>query len=78
MIQFRTRVLPTARIHAMHQRFPHHCHAGGGDVPKSMDNILLEYPRLEDHRRSFGTLAPTFNNGFLTSVHYLPVRVGNG
>jgi hypothetical protein len=62
MIQFRTRVLPTAhrlaRIHAMHGRFLHHCHARGGDEPKSIEHILLECPRWERHRRNFGTLAP--------------------
>jgi hypothetical protein len=73
MIQFRTRVFPTtrhlARIHAMHERFLHLCHACSGDVPQSIENILLECPRQfgirwEYHRRNFGALAPKFN-GFV-------------
>jgi hypothetical protein len=62
MIQFRTRTFPTARlparIHAMPKRFLHHCLACGGDVPESIEHILLECPRWECHRRNFGTLAP--------------------
>jgi hypothetical protein len=68
MIQFRTRVFPTtrhlARIHAMQERFLHHCHACSGDVPESIENILLECPRWQYHRRNFGALAPKFN-GFV-------------
>jgi hypothetical protein len=65
MIQFRTRVFPTARrlarIQAMPKRILHHCNACGGDVPESIKHILLECPRWECHRRHFGTLAPEFN-----------------
>jgi hypothetical protein len=65
MIQFRTRVFPPARhlarIHAMPERFLHHCHVCGGDVPGSIKHILLECPRWEGHRRNFGTLALEFN-----------------
>jgi hypothetical protein len=47
-IQFCTRVFPTARrlarIHAMLERFLHHCLACGGDVPKFIEHILLECP----------------------------------
>jgi hypothetical protein len=68
MIQFRTRVFPTnrrlARIHAMPERFLHHCPACGGDVLESIEHILLECPRWEYHRRSLGALAPEFN-GFV-------------
>jgi hypothetical protein len=64
MIQFRTRVFPTtrrlARIHAMLERFLHHCHACGGDVPESIEHILLECPRWEYHRRNCGALASEF------------------
>jgi hypothetical protein len=59
MIQFRTRVFPTARrlarIHVMPKRFHHHCPTCGGDVPESIEHILLECPRWECHRRNFGT-----------------------
>ena len=62
MIQLRTRVFPTARrlarIHAMHERFLHHCPACGGDVIESIKHILLACPRWEYHRRNFGALAP--------------------
>jgi hypothetical protein len=62
MIQFRTRVFPTARrlarIHAMLERFLHHCPTCGGDVIESIKHILLECPRWEYHRRNFGALAP--------------------
>ena len=68
MIQLRTRVFPTARrlarIHAMPERFLHHCPACGGDVIESIEHILLECPRWECHRRNFGALAPDFN-GFV-------------
>jgi hypothetical protein len=68
IIQFRTRVFPTARrlarIHAMRERFLHHCLACGGDVPKSIEHILLECPRWEYHRRNFGALFPELN-GFV-------------
>jgi hypothetical protein len=68
MIEFRTRVFPIAhrlaRIHAMPERFLRHCHACGGDVPESIEHILLECPRWECHSRNFGTLAPEFN-GFV-------------
>jgi hypothetical protein len=48
----------------MHGRFLHHCHACGGDVPESIEHILLECPRWECRRRSFGMLALEFN-GFV-------------
>jgi hypothetical protein len=68
MIQFRTRLFPTARrfarIHAMPAYFLHHCHACGGDGPESIEHILLECPRWEYHRLYFGALAPNFN-GFV-------------
>jgi hypothetical protein len=49
----------------MPERFLHHCHARGGDVPESIEHILLECPRWEYHyRRNFGALAPKFN-GFV-------------
>jgi hypothetical protein len=68
MIQFRTRVLPTtrrlARIHAMPERFSHHCPACGGDMLKSIGHVMHECPRWECHYRNFGTLAPEFN-GFV-------------
>jgi hypothetical protein len=62
MMQFRTRVFPTARrlsrIHAMAVCFLHHCPTCGGDVSESIERILRECPRWEFHRRNFGTLAP--------------------
>jgi hypothetical protein len=74
MIQFRTRLFPTARrlarMHAMLKRFLHHCHACGRDVLASMEHILLGCPRWECHRHNFGTLAPYFNgcvHNFATS-----------
>jgi hypothetical protein len=47
MIQFRTRVFPTARrrlahIHAMPKRCLRHCHACGGDVHEHIEHIMLE------------------------------------
>jgi hypothetical protein len=60
MIQFRTRVFQTtrrlARIHTVHERFLHHGPACGGDVPESIEHIMLECPRWEWHRRNFGML----------------------
>jgi hypothetical protein len=68
MIQFRTRLFPTARrlarIYAMLERLLHHCRACGGDVPEYIEHVLLECPRWECHRRHFGTLASDFN-GFM-------------
>jgi hypothetical protein len=62
MTQFRTREFPTtrrlARIHAMFERFLHHCPACGGDVHESIEHTMLECPRWECHRRNFWTLAP--------------------
>jgi hypothetical protein len=62
LIQFQTRVFPTARrlarIQAMPGRFLYHCHACGGDVPESIGHIVFECPRWECHRRNFGALAP--------------------
>jgi hypothetical protein len=80
MIRFRTRVVPTsrrlARIHAMLERFLHHCHVYGGDVPKSIEHILLECPRWECHRRNFGTPAPEFN-GFVRQFATSPEDIIN-
>jgi hypothetical protein len=68
MIQFRTRVFPIARrlarIHAMLERFLHHCFACGRDVPESIEHILLECPSWEYHRYNFGALAQEFD-GFV-------------
>jgi hypothetical protein len=62
MIQFRTRVFPTARRlarnYAMLERFLHHCPSCGGEVPESIEHILLDFPRWEYHRRNSGALAP--------------------
>jgi hypothetical protein len=61
MIQFCTRLFPTtrrlARIHAMFERFLHHCPACGRDVLDSIEHIRLECPRRECHRRNFVKLA---------------------
>jgi hypothetical protein len=53
-----------ARIHAMPERFLHHCPACGGHVIEPIEHILLECPRWEYHRRNFGALALEFH-GFV-------------
>jgi hypothetical protein len=78
MIQFRTRIFPTARrlarIHAMLERVLNHCHSCGGDVHESIEHIMLECPRWECHRRNFRTLAPEFN-GFVRKFANSPEDV---
>jgi hypothetical protein len=79
MIQFCTLVFPTtrrlARSHAMPERFLHHCLACGGDVPISVEHILLECPRWECHRRNFGTPVPKLN-GFVRQLATSPSLLG--
>jgi hypothetical protein len=74
----RTRVFPTARrlarIHAMPERFFHHCPASGGDVPKYVEHIVLECPRWECHCRNFGTLVQELN-GFVRQFATSPEDV---
>jgi hypothetical protein len=48
----------------MPARFLHHCRACGGDVPESVEHILIECPHWVCHRRNFGALAPKFD-GFV-------------
>jgi hypothetical protein len=78
MIQFRTRVFPTARrlarIHAMLERFLHYCPACGGNVIESIEHILLECPRWEYHRRNLGALAPECN-GFVRRFATSPENI---
>jgi hypothetical protein len=47
-----------ARSHAMPARFLHHYPTCNMDVPEYIEYFLLEWPRLDCHRRNFGTLAP--------------------
>jgi hypothetical protein len=55
----------------MPERFLHHCPASGGDVPESIEHIMLECPRWECHRRNFGTLVQEFN-GFVRQFATIP------
>jgi hypothetical protein len=64
MIQFRTRVFPTACLLPAFMTCMHVFSIIVLHVPEYIEHILLECPRWECHRRNFGTLSLKFH-GFV-------------